>query len=159
MDRVTLYEEDFYESEEIKEESVQLVVFRLADEWYAVDILRIREIVRADKITFLPSSPSNIGGIVNVRGNIVSVTDLKKAFGLVSEDLTGRSRIIVVKNNNYETGILADETDGVIQVSVKSIDPVLSTLSPSKSEYIEGEVRSDNKMIGILHVEKLFDIK
>jgi len=80
--KITLYEEDIYERKEPKEETWQFVVFRISCEWYALEIIKVRGITKIEKITYLPSAPTYIAGIVNLRGNILSVTDLKSIFGL-----------------------------------------------------------------------------
>lgn len=156
MQKITLYEEEFFK-EEAKEESIQLIVFRLANEWYGIEISKTKEIVKVEKITYLPSSPPDIAGIVNVRGNILSVTDLKKTFGLPDEGLTETSRIVVIEAGTIETGLLVDEACGVIEVPLSKIDPALSTLPPERAEYVEGECKADSKLIGILKVEKILE--
>ncbi|MFQ6079702.1 MAG: chemotaxis protein CheW, partial [Thermodesulfobacteriota bacterium] len=67
-EEIVLYEEDLYEKKELKEETLQLVVFRLAREWYGVEITKVKEVIKIEKITYLPSSPKYISGIVNLRG-------------------------------------------------------------------------------------------
>ena len=98
--KITLYEGDFYERQEIKQETIQLVVFRLSNEWYGVEISQAREVIKIGKMTYLPSSPEHIAGIVNLRGDILSVTDLKSFFGLSQEELTEKSRLVVIESTD-----------------------------------------------------------
>lgn len=151
---ITLYEEEFYEKKEVKEEVVQLVVFRLSSEWYGVDILKTKEVIKLERIAYLPSSPEYIAGIVNLRGNILSVTDLKKIFALSNEEMTGKTRLVVIESGVLETGLLADEVVETIEVPISKIDPTLTTIAPERAEYIEGECRADDKLIGILKWRK-----
>lgn len=155
--RVTLYEEDLYEAQEVKEETIQLVVFRISGEWYGVEITKVKEVIKIEKITYLPSSPEYISGIVNLRGNILSVTDLKKIFGLPGEELTEKSRLVVVEAGILETGLLVDEVCGALEVPVSKIDPALTTITPERAEYIDGECKIDDKLVGILKVEKVLE--
>ena len=83
--RIALDEDDLYGREEPKEESLQFIVFRVAREWYGVDITKVKEVIKTDRITYLPSSPEHIAGIVNLRGNILSVMDLRVILRLDHE--------------------------------------------------------------------------
>ncbi len=155
--KITLYEEDIYEKVEPKEETRQFVVFRESSEWYALEVIKVRGITKIDKITWLPSAPGYIAGIVNLRGNILSVTDLKSIFGLAPVELTEKSRLIVIESGLLETGLLVDEVACVADIAVTKIDPTLSTLPPERAEYLEGEFRIEDKLVGLLRVEKLLE--
>lgn len=152
---IDLYEEDIYEKKEVKGDAIQLVVFRLSTEWYGVEISKAKEVIKVETVTYLPSSPGHIAGIVNVRGNILSVTDLKKLFGLAQTGLTDDSRLVVIDSSGIETGLLVDEVDEVVEAPLCKIDPALTTIVPEKSEYITGECQVGNKLIGILNIDKV----
>lgn len=156
--KITFYEADIYERQEPKEETRQFVVFRESSEWYAVEILKTKGIVKIERITYLPSAPGYIAGIVNLRGNILSVTDLKSIFGLAPGELTEKSRLIVIESGPFETGLLVDEVTKVVDVAVTKIDPTLTTLPPERAEYLEGEFRIEDKLIGILKVENILKV-
>ena len=153
--KITLYEADIYEKVEPKEETRQFVIFRISSEWYALEIIKVRGITKIDKITWLPSAPGYIAGIVNLRGNILSVTDLKSIFGLSDEGLSEKSRLVVIEQGNLETGLLVDEVAHVVEVAVTKIDPALTTLPQEKADYLEGEFRIGERLIGILKVENI----
>ena len=138
-EEIALYEEDLYEKVELKEETVKLVFFRLAREWYGVEITKVKEVIKVEKITYLPSSPEHIAGIVNLRGNILSVTDLKRFFALPHEELTEKTRIVAIESGIVETGLLVDEVAEAIEVPVSVIDPPLATIAPEMGEYIDGQ--------------------
>ncbi len=160
-------EQEMYDKQESKEETVLLVVLRLSSEWYGVDILKTREIVLPEKITFLPSAPAFVEGVINLRGNILAVTNLKKVFGLpagevstgissqASSSISSQTKIVVLQSGVLETGLLADEVTEIVEVPVKQIEPPLATLSPEKAAYIQGECRLANRFIGVLNVEKI----
>ena len=147
--------EDLYEREEPKEQTRQIVVFRLFREWYGVEITSVREVTRAGKITYLPSSPEYIAGIVNLRGKILSVTDLKTMIGLPHEEPTDKTRIIAVESGMLETGLLVDEVVESIEVPVSRIEPPLVTLPVEEAGYIEGQCKVDNKLIALISVERI----
>jgi purine-binding chemotaxis protein CheW len=156
---VAHYEEDLYEREEPKEETLHFIVFRLAREWYGVEIAKVKEVIKAGKITFLPSSPEHIAGIVNLRGNILSVTDLKAIFRLPHEEATEKTRIIAIESGILETGLLVDEVVDSIEVPVSKIGPALFTLPAEGGKYIEGQCKVDNKLIALISVEKVLEKK
>lgn len=155
---ISLYEEDLYGKREAKEKTTQLVVFRLSGEWYGVEITKVKEVVRAYGITYLPSAPEHITGIVNSRGNILSVTDLKKIFGLPPEELTDKARLVVIESGVLETGLLVDTVADAVEVPVSKIDPALSTIPSERAEYIEGECKIGDKLVGILNIAKVLEI-
>jgi len=151
--------DDLYEKEEKREETLQLVVFRLDREWYGVDIRKVKEIIKLNRVTYLPSSPEHIAGIVNLRGNILSVTDLKVLLNL-SRELPGeKARIIAVEFGILETGLLADEVVGSIELPVRMIGPVIPTIPAGGAKYLEGQCKVDDKLIGILSVETVLEVQ
>ncbi|MFB3885960.1 MAG: chemotaxis protein CheW [Thermodesulfobacteriota bacterium] len=150
--------DDLYEREEEREETVQLVVFRLAREWYGVDIRKVKEIIKLNRVAHLPSSPQQIAGIVNLRGNILSVTDLKVLLNLSREQPGEKAKIIAVESGILETGLLADEVMGSVEVPVRMIGPVIPTIPAEGARYLEGQCKVAHKLIGVLSVEKVLEI-
>jgi purine-binding chemotaxis protein CheW len=158
-EKIALYEEDLYGEEELKEETKQLVVFRLAQEWYGVEITKVKEVIKVERIPYLPSSPEYIAGIVNLRGNILSVTDLKRILGLPQEKLTEKTRIVAIESGILETGLLVNEVAESIEVPVSKIELTLSTIAPEVAGYIEGQCKVNDKLIALLNVEKILETK
>jgi len=150
-------EDDLYEREEAEEETLQFIVFRLAREWYGVEITKVREIIKVGKVTYLPSSPEHIAGIVSLRGNILSVTDLKMIFSLPYEQQTEKTRIVAVESGILETGLLVDEVVESIEVPVSKIEAPLLTLPADAGRYIEGQCRTGNRLVALLSVEKILE--
>lgn len=155
--KITLYEADISEKIKPQEETRQFVIFRISDEWYALEIMKVKGITKVEKITHVPFAPEHIAGIVNVRGNILSVTDLRIIFGLAPEELTEESRLIVIESGLLETGLLVSEVAGVEDVAVSKIDPVLMSLPKDKADCIEGEFRIEQRLTGILKVESVIN--
>lgn len=151
--------EDLYEREELREQTLQIIVFRLSREWYGVEITKVKEVIKVGKITYLPSNPEYIAGIVNLRGKILSVTDLKTIFGLPHEEPTDKTRIIAVESGMLETGFLVDEVVESIEVPVSKIEPALLTIPAEEAEYIEGQCKMDNKLIALVSVKKVLEKK
>ena len=159
VEEMVYHEENLYEREELKEQTRQIVLFRLSREWYGVEIANVREVTRVGKITYLPSSPEHIAGIVNLRGKILSVTNLKTMIGLTHEEPTDKARIIAVESGVLETGLLVDEVVESIEVPLSKIEPPLVTLPAEEARYIEGQCKVDNKLIALISVEKILGEK
>lgn len=149
--------EDLYEREEPKEKTLQLVIFRLVQEWYGVEITKVKEVIRVGKITYLPSSPEYIAGIVSLRGNILSITDLKRILNLPHEDLTEKARIIAIESGMVETGFLVDEVVESIEVPVTKVETPLLTIPAEIAKYIEGHCKVNDKLIALISVEKVLE--
>ena len=154
--QIPLTDEDLYGEERKAEEPVELFVpFRLGLEWYGVPIRSVREVLRAGQMTFLPSAPPHIAGIVNLRGNILSVTDPKRLLGVPPTPLTEQSRIVVVETDIAETGLVVDEVGEVVAIPLSHLEPPLDTLEPERANYLTHTCRWGERLMAILRVEKL----
>src|SRR5690349_5055041 len=104
---------------EVHEETRQLVVFKLGDEEFGVDILQVREIERLGQgITRVPKSPDFVEGVINLRGEIVPIVDLRKRFGLVVRAIGHESRVVIVEVNENQIGMMVDQVVEVLRVTV-----------------------------------------
>ena len=117
---------------------LDVLEFRLAQERYALETRYVREVCPLKDLTPLPCTPPFVLGIVNVRGRIVPVLDLKKLFDLPEQGLTDLHRIILVEEHEVEFGLLADATVGVRSIPADTLQPSLPTLTGIRSEYLKG---------------------
>ena len=117
---------------------IEVVEFVLAYERYAVETRYVREVSPLENLTPLPCTPAFILGIVNLRGEILSVIDLKKFFELPEKGLTDLNKVIVLEAENMRFGILADAVSGVRRVRVDEIQPSLPTLTGVREAYLKG---------------------
>ena len=115
-----------------------MLEFRLARESYALETRHVREVYPLKNLTPLPCTPPFLPAIVNVRGRILPVLDLKKFFDLPEQGLTDLQRIIAVRSNDVELGLLADVIVGVRIVPAESLQPSLPTLTGIRSDYLKG---------------------
>lgn len=127
-----------------QEELIQLVVFELDDEEYAVQITDLREIIRIPEITPIPNTPEFIRGILNLRGKIVVAVDLEKRFHLVRENKKAPRHIIIAEVNENVFGVIVDEVAEILRVPVASVQrtPAL-VLSKIHADYLKGVVILD----------------
>ncbi|MDD5180892.1 MAG: chemotaxis protein CheW [Gallionellaceae bacterium] len=119
-------------------ECLRVMEFRLAHERYAVESRHVREVVALENLTPLPGAPAFVCGIVNVRGEILSVIDIKKFFDLPQKGLPDLHKIIVLQSDNMLFGVLADTITGVRQIPLAGIQPSLPTLIGIREEYLKG---------------------
>ena len=128
------------EPEEKKTDSpvVQLITFTLAGESYGIASRYVREVYPLKDFTSLPGVPPFILGIINVRGQIITVVDLKKLFNLLEVGLSEQNKVIIIHNEQMEFGILADVVHGIKQIEVETIRTVPSTLKGIGQEYLMG---------------------
>jgi purine-binding chemotaxis protein CheW len=117
---------------------LELLEFSLAHERYAVESRFISEVHTLEDLTPLPGVPPFIRGIVNLRGRILPVLDLKKFFELPERGLTDLHRIVVVRGHDLELGLLADTVIGLRHVALESLQPSLPTLTGIRADYLKG---------------------
>jgi purine-binding chemotaxis protein CheW len=138
-------------------ERVEIVEFRLADERYAVECMYVREVYPLRDLTPIPGTPAFVMGIVSVRGEIISVVDLKKFFELPEKGLTDLTRVIILYNNEMQFGVLAEEVMGTISLPARDIHPPLPTLTGVRADYLKGVAK--NRLIVLDAVKLLSDKK
>ena len=119
-------------------ESIEVVEFSLAHERYAVESAYVREVYPLEYLTPLPCTPAFVLGIVNLRGEIVSVIDLRKFFDLAQTGLPDLNKIIVLESGNMIFGLLADAILGVRRLPLAEIQPALPTLTGIREKYLKG---------------------
>lgn len=120
------------------EEYLEVVAFLLAHEKYAIETVYIREVCPLEKLTLLPLTPPFVLGIINLRGQILSVIDLRKFFDLPEKGLTNLNRVIVLHSGDMEFGILADEILGVQSFPMSDIQSSLPLATGTRAEYLKG---------------------
>ena len=126
------------EKEGLDQDYLDVVEFILAYETYGVESVYVREIYPLTEITPVPGTPPFVRGMVNVRGQILSVIDLKKFFELPKKGLTDLNKIILVQNDNMEFGILADAVLGIRKLTAGEIEATLPTLTDIRAQYLKG---------------------
>ncbi len=137
----------------------QLVSFQLGPEEYAIDILGVQEIIRLVEITHVPNAPHYVDGVVNLRGKIIPIINLRNRFGLSSTEPTKDTRIIVVEVARLILGFMVDSVEEVLRLPEDLIEPPLSTGRGSADEFHRGVGRVDGRLLILLDLDLLFGIK
>ena len=135
----------------------QLVVLRLADEDYAVAISYVREIIRMQNITVVPQAPPFVEGIINIRGSVIPVIDLRKRFGMLHREESADTRIIVVDVHTYTVGLVVDAVTEVTTIPESAIEPVSNMAVASLSSDLRGIVNLPEKLIILIDLPALLN--
>jgi purine-binding chemotaxis protein CheW len=134
-------------------EERQLVVFQLGAELYGVDIARVHEIIRWQTITRVPRSPAFVEGVINLRGKIIPVVDLRRRFGLSDVDNTSASRIVVVEIGDQVVGIIVDSE--VLRVNTSTIEPPSPVVAGIEAEYLQGIAKLPERLVILLDLDRI----
>lgn len=136
---------------------IQLVVFRLRDEEFGVDIKQVREIVRMMAITHLPEAPGFIEGVINLRGQVIAVIDLARQFELSAQkELPKSARIVVVEVKDQTIGMIVDEVPEVLRISTDSIEPTPEVIQTEiRQDYIKGVGKMEDRLLILVDLEKV----
>jgi len=120
------------------EEHIEVLAFLLAHETYAIETVFIREVYPLTELTPVPCTPTYIFGIINIRGQILTIIDMKKFFDLPEKGISNLNRVIVVQDENMTMGILADEINGIRNIPKSGLNPPLPTMTGIHAGYIKG---------------------
>src|SRR5690242_15775134 len=137
------------------EKDLQVVGFRIGNETYGVRIGAVREIVRVPDITSIPSAPEIVEGVINLRGKIIPVMDLRKRFGQANIQSDKKNRIPVVDLENKLVGLIVNAASEVLKISPSDIEPPGNVFPEGDSGYITGVGKLKGRLIILLDINKL----
>jgi purine-binding chemotaxis protein CheW len=132
---------------------MQLVVFELGDESYAVDISRVQDINRMQEITEIPHAPESVVGVINLRGRVIPVIDLRKRFGLPDAVRTKDTRIVVVHLEGNLIGVIVDAVSQVLRIPADIVEPPSPVLAGVDSRYLRGIAKLDDRLVILLDLD------
>ena len=132
---------------------MQLVVFELGDESYAVDISRVQDINRMQEITEIPHAPESVVGVINLRGRVIPVIDLRKRFGLPDAVHTKDTRIVVVHLEGNLIGVIVDAVSQVLRIPGDIVEPPSPVLAGVDSRYLRGIAKLDDRLVILLDLD------
>lgn len=139
--------------------SSQLVLFTLSDETYGVDIHRVREIIRIPEITRIPRTPDFIEGVINLRGGVIPVVDLRKRFNLPApdrEELADTGRIVVMDMRDWTIGMMVDGVSEVLRVQASAVEPPSPYIVSTDTRFIAGVVKDGDRLVVLLDLDAVF---
>src|SRR5581483_4169375 len=146
---------EFLAKEPVQEtatDGMEVTVFTLANETYGIETKFVIEVIAFDQLTMVPGAPGFIAGIVNLRGTILTLIDIKRFFGLPENGIDDLHKIVLIRAKETQAGLLADNLIGISHVAVNDLQTSLPTLTGRRADYLKG-VRADGLIV--LDVEKL----
>lgn len=137
----------------------ELTIFQVADISCGLDISDVQEINKHIDITKAYGAPDYVRGIINLRGEIVTVIDLRQKFGIETEEINENMRVVIVESQGENIGLLVDRIDDIVIADPKLIEPPPSNVSGVTGEFFTGILKTENSLITILDIHNLLSLK
>ena len=141
--------------EKASEEVFQWVTFKLENETYGVNVMQVQEVLRYTEIAPVPGAPDYVLGIINLRGNVVTVIDTRLKFGLMPAEITDNSRIIIIEAEKQVVGILVDSVAEVVYLKASEIDDTPSVGTEESARFIQGVSNRKDDLLILVDLNKL----
>ena len=142
---------------EIHSDTVELASFYIGEALCGMDILKVQEINKLIEMTRVPQAPEYVLGILNLRGEIVTIVDLGKKLGLKSTGMSDKTRNIIVNSNGEHIGLMVEEISDVIQAEAEKVEAPPANIGGVQGKYFTGVFKTEDRLIGILDVEKVLE--
>ena len=136
-------------------ELLQLVTFSIGEEEFGVDILSVQEIIRMMDITKVPRAPEFVEGVINLRGKVIPIIDLRRRFGLQPKEHDKHTRIIVIEINTMIVGFVVDSVSEVLRIPASTVEPPPPVVAGLEAEYISGVGKLEDRLLILLDLNKL----
>ena len=137
------------------DELLQLVTFSIGEEEFGVDILKVQEIIRTMEITKVPRAPEFVEGVINLRGKVIPIIDLRRRFGLQARGHDKDTRIIVIELNSMIVGFVVDSVSEVLRIPASTVEPPPPVVAGLESEYISGVGKLEDRLLILLDLDML----
>lgn len=134
---------------------VQWVTFRLAGENYGINVMQVQEVLRVSEIAPVPGAPHYVLGIINLRGNVVTVIDTRIRLGLPTTEVTDATRIVIIEGSRHVVGILVDCVAEVVDLRASEVESAPNVGNDESSNYIQGVASRDDELLILVDLNKL----
>ncbi|ARR48753.1 TPA: chemotaxis protein CheW [Photobacterium damselae] len=138
-----------------RDQVLQWVTFQLEDETYGINVMQVREVLRYSEIAPVPGAPDYVLGIINLRGNVVTVIDTRSRFGLMPGDISDNTRIVIIEAEKQVIGILVDSVAEVVYLRSSEIDSTPSVGTEESAKFIQGVCNRDGNLLILVDLNKL----
>ena len=142
---------------EVGDTITKFVTFRLKDETYGINVMQVQEVLRVTEIAPVPGAAVFVLGIINLRGNVVTVIDTRTRFGLPTTEQDDASRIVIIEAEDQVIGILVDSVAEVVELRESEISPAPQTGNEENSRYIQGVVSREDDLLIVIDLNKLLN--
>lgn len=136
---------------------LQFVTFRLDDEIYGINVMQVQEVLRVTEIAPVPGAPHYVLGIINLRGNVVTVIDTRERLGLEAKEVDESTRIVIIEADKMVVGILVDAVAEVVDLRTSEIESAPNVGNDESSKYIQGVVSRDGELLILVDLNKLLN--
>ncbi len=137
------------------DELLQLVSFNIGEEEFGVDILKVQEINRMVDVTRVPNTPEYVDGVINLRGKVIPIIDLRRRFGMERKEKDKNTRIIVVELNSKVLGFVVDAVSEVLRINKSLSEPPPPIIAGIESDYITAIAKLENRLLILLDLERV----
>jgi purine-binding chemotaxis protein CheW len=134
---------------------LQWVTFRLGNETYGINVMQVQEVLRYTEIAPVPGAPPYVLGIINLRGNVVTVIDTRHRFGLNSEEVSDNTRIVIIEAEKHVVGILVDAVAEVVYLRLSEIETAPNVGNEDSARFIQGVCNKNNQLLILVDLDKL----
>ncbi|MEK9711802.1 MAG: chemotaxis protein CheW [Thalassolituus sp.] len=142
-------------SKSVEDPVLQWVTFRLENETYGINVMQVQEVLRYTEIAPVPGAPAYVLGIINLRGNVVTVIDTRQRFGLPTADTTDQTRIVIIEAENQVVGILVDAVAEVVYLRQSEIETTPNVGNEESAKFIQGVCHKNDELLILVDLEKL----
>ncbi len=140
---------------DLNDEVLQWVTFKLENETYGINVMQVQEVLRYSKIAPVPGAPLYVLGIINLRGNVVTVIDTRSRFGLEPCEVTDNTRVIVIESEKQVIGILVDSAAEVVYLKASEIDIAPNIGNDESAQFIQGVSNREGELLILVDLDKL----
>ena len=134
---------------------LQWVTFKLDNETYGINVMRVQEVLRYTEIAPVPGAPSYVLGIINLRGNVVTVIDTRQRFGLDTAEVTDNTRIVIIEADKQVVGILVDSVAEVVYLRQSEVETAPNVGNDESAKFIQGVCNKNNELLILVELDKM----
>lgn len=136
---------------------IKIIVFQLKEKEYAIPVEQVRSIEKVQHITRVPGVASYIKGVINLRGVVTPIVDLRNRFGIGEADYSEQTRIIIAVLDQFEIGLVVDAANDVLDIQLDSIEPPPEIVGGTEADYINGVVKAGKRLLILLDLQKVMN--
>ena len=139
----------------VDDQVLQWVTYRLGDETYGINVMQVQEVLRYTEIAPVPGAPSYVLGIINLRGNVVTVIDTRQRFGLDTAPVSDNTRIVIIEADRQVVGILVDSVAEVVYLRQSEIETAPNVGNDESAKFIQGVCNKNNELLILVELDKM----
>ncbi|MEK9197794.1 chemotaxis protein CheW [Ureibacillus sp. 179-F W5.1 NHS] len=141
----------------VEQEILKVIVFQLADKEYAIPLSNVQGIEKLMHITRVPKTEKYVKGVINLRGVVTPIIDLRERFGIPVSDNEETTRIIIITTDEMEVGFVVDSANDVIDIPVNAIEQQPEVVGSNEVDFISGVAKLENRLLILLHLDKVLN--